>query len=377
MKINPKNKLLTTIVFIIVVIMAGCKKDDFVEIDVLCPIVKSTNPANLANGVLPLSKVITATFNTAMDPGTFTSETFTLEEGTNSPAVYVSGILSYDADNYRLSFTPASNLNMNTIYTATIKRSVKELKGNELRQDYVWKFSMGAPLGPAGVDLQSTDRFGILAGVGVSNNAGASIIYNMDVGIYPGNQTSITGFNVIDGGPGIIINGDFYAADGGPSVAAMLLQAKNDLTSVYLFTEAATIPAPAILAGDQGGKTLTPGIYKSTSSLLIQSGNLTLDALGEPNAVWIFQIASDFTTVGSGPFPSPTGGNVILAGGAQAKNVYWQVGSSVIIGDYTSFNGNILALTSITMNAYSEAVGRMLCQNGSVTLTSTNIINKP
>jgi hypothetical protein len=377
MKMDPKNKLLTTIIFIIVVLIAGCKKDDFVEIDVLCPIVKSTDPANLANGVLPLNKVISATFNTAMNPATFTPEIFTLQEGTNSPAEYVSGILTYDTDNYRLSFAPTNNLKMNTTYTATIKRTVKETRGNELRQDYVWTFTMGAPLGPGGVHLQSTDRFGILAGVGISNNAGASMIYNMDVGLYPGYESSITGFYEIDGGPGIIINGDFYAADGGSSVAAMLLQAKNDLTSVYLFTQGATIPAPAILSGDQGGKTLTPGIYKSTSSLLIQSGNLTLDALGEPNAVWVFQIASDLTTVGSGSFPSPTGGNVILTGGAQAKNVYWQVGSSAVIGGYTSFKGNILALTSITMNGYSEAVGRMLCQNGSVTLTSTNIIYKP
>jgi hypothetical protein len=75
--------------------------------------------------------------------------------------------------------------------------------------------------------------------------------------------------------------------------------------------------------------------------------------------------------------PSPAGGNVILAGGAQAKNVYWQVGISAVIGDYTSFKGNVLALTSITMNAYSVAEGRMLCQNGAIVLTSTNTITKP
>jgi hypothetical protein len=201
----------------------------------------------------------------------------------------------------------------------------------------------------------------------------------LDVGIYPGARSSITGFFVVDGGPGLIFNGAFYAADdiAPVGVPAMLNQAKLDLVAAYLFAEGATSPAPAIVAGDQGGTTLYPGIYKSTSTLLIQSGNLTLDAQGDVNATWIFQIASDFTTVGGSPYPSPAGGNVILSGGAQAKNIYWQVGQSAYIGDYTSFSGNILALTSITMNAYARAQSRMLTQNAAVTLTSTNIITKP
>jgi hypothetical protein len=116
---------------------------------------------------------------------------------------------------------------------------------------------------------------------------------------------------------------------------------------------------------------LAPGIYKTTSTLMIQNGDLTLDAQGDANAVWIFQISAAFTTVGG------AGGNVILSGGAQAKNVYWQVGSSATIGDYTKFKGNIMALSSITMGAYSTAVGRMLARNAAVVMTSTNTIDKP
>jgi hypothetical protein len=190
----------------------------------------------------------------------------------------------------------------------------------------------------------------------------------MDCGISPGVRSSFTGFP-----PAIVVNGSIFASDdiAPPGVPAMLIQAKQDLTDAYLFAEAATSPAPATVAGDQGGKTLAPGIYKSTSTLLIQSGDLTLDAQGDANAVWIFQIASDFTTVGG------AGGNVILTGGAQAKNVYWQTGRSATIGDYTSFKGTILALTSITMNSHATAQGRMLARNGAVVLTSTNIITKP
>ena len=151
----------------------------------------------------------------------------------------------------------------------------------------------------------------------------------------------------------------------------MLLQAKQDLLEAYLFAEGASSPAPATVAGDQGGKTLAPGIYKSTSTLLVQAGDLTLDAQGDPNAVWIFQIASDFTTVGG------AGGNIILTGGAQAKNIFWQTGSSATIGDGTSFKGNVLALTSITMNSGATATGRMLARSGSVVMTNTNIITKP
>jgi hypothetical protein len=105
--------------------------------------------------------------------------------------------------------------------------------------------------------------------------------------------------------------------------------------------------------------------------LLIQNGDLTLNAQGDVNAVWIFQIASSLTTVGG------AGGNIILSGGAQAKNIYWQIGSSATLGGYTIFKGNILALTSITMGVYSVADGRMLARNGAVSMVSTNIINKP
>jgi hypothetical protein len=331
------------------------------------PHVNSNDPANLATGVA-LNKVISTVFSEAMNSSTITTSSFTLMLGTTP----VAGAVNYAGTT--ATFTPTVNLLSGNTYTATITTAAKNPAGVSLANDYIWTFSTGAPLGPTGVDLKSVARFGIIAGVGVSNNAGFSMINNLDVGIYPGVRSSITGFP-----PAIIVNGAMYASDdiAPPGVPAMLLQAQNDLTAVYLYAAGATSPAPATVSGDQGGKTLAPGIYKSTSTLLIQLGDLTLDAQGDANAVWIFQIASAFTTIGGGPYPSPTGGNIILTGGAQAKNVYWQTGSSATIGDYTSFKGNILALQSITMGAYSNATGRMLARNGAVTMTSTNVINKP
>jgi hypothetical protein len=287
---------------------------------------------------------------------------FTLSLGTTE----VMGTVNYAGTT--VTFTPTENLLSGSTYTATIKASAKNAGLTPIANDHVWTFTTASPLGPKNVDLNTVARFGIIAGVGVSNNAGFSEIRNMDVGISPGVRSSITGFP-----PAIIVNGAIYASDdiAPPGIAAMLTKAKQDLTDAYLFAEGATAPAPVTVAGDQGGTTLAPGIYKSTSTLLIQSGNLTLDGKGDANAVWIFQIASDFTTVGG------AGGDVLLINGAQAKNVYWQTGSSATIGDGTSFKGNILALTSITMNSGAVADGRMLARNGSVVMTNTNIINKP
>jgi len=222
-------------------------------------------------------------------------------------------------------------------------------------------------------DLNSAGNFAILAGTAISGDGAAGVINDMDVGLSPGFRSSITGFP-----PYTVVNGAIYAADDAPPVPAMLLQAKLDLTNAYLFAAGASAPAPVTVSGDQGGSTLYAGIYKSTSSLLIQSGNLTLDAQGDADAVWIFQIATGFTTVGNdGPFPSASGGNVILTGGALADNVFWQVGSSATIGDYTDFYGNVLALTSITMNSYARIEGRLLARNGAVTFAGGSTMNRP
>src|SRR6478736_4981182 len=320
---------------------------------VLAPTVTLTDPLNLATGV-PLNKVISAVFSTAMDPTTITTSTFTVANG----ATPVTGTVTYTGTT--ATFTPTGNLLSGSTYTATVTTGAKNLAGTPLATNFVWNFNTSAPLGPLAVDLKSVARFGIIAGVGVSNNAGFSEIHNLDVGISPGVRSSVTGFP-----PAVIVNGALYASDDLIPVgtAAMLIQAKQDLTDAYLFAEGATTPAPATVSGDLGGTTLAPGIYKSTSTLLIQSGDLTLDAQGDVNAVWIFQIASGFTTVGG------AGGNVILIGGAQAKNIFWQTGSSSTIGDFTSFKGNVLALTSITMNTAAKAEGRMLARNGSVVMT--------
>jgi hypothetical protein len=122
------------------------------------------------------------------------------------------------------------------------------------------------------------------------------------------------------------------------------------------------------VSGNLGGQTLAPGLYKSTSTLEISSGDLTLDARNDVNAVWIFQMGSTLTTA--------SGRKVILAGGAQAKNVFWQVGSSATLGTASVFKGNILAQVSITLTTGAALDGRALARTGAVTL-DTNTVTKP
>lgn len=326
---------------------------------ITAPKVITTDPADNATSVA-LNKTITANFSVAMDPLTINANSFTLKNGTT----IVPGVVTYSGTT--LSFNPISALIAGTIYTATINTEAKNLAGVSLANNYAWEFNTNSAIVGNTVNLGSAERFGILSGVGVSNNAGFSEIRNMDVGISPGVRSSITGFP-----PAIIVNGAIYASDDiAPlGIAAMLTQAKLDLTNAYLFAEGASYSAPITVSGDQGGKTLVAGIYKSTSTLLVQSGDLTLS--GSATDVWIFQVASAFTTIGG------AGGNIKLTGGALAKNVFWQTGSSATIGDYTSFEGNILALQSITMGSHATAKGRMLARNGAVVMTHTNIITKP
>jgi uncharacterized repeat protein (TIGR01451 family) len=211
-------------------------------------------------------------------------------------------------------------------------------------------------------DLNSAADFAILAATEISFAAPMNEINDLDVGLYPGFLSSITGLENLT-----LNNGQILAADQDPG--NVLPQAKIDLMNAYLFAASSSVPAPATISGNQGGLTLAPGIYKSTSTLSIEDSPLTLDAGGNENAVWIFQIASSLTTT--------VGGNIILTGGAKANNVYWQVGSSATIGNDTDFSGNIMALVSITMNTGSTLDGRALARNGAVTFAGGSTLNKP
>jgi type VI secretion system secreted protein VgrG len=172
-----------------------------------------------------------------------------------------------------------------------------------------------------------------------------------DLGLSPGTASSVTGF------PPGTVTGTQHTAD------AVALQAQTDLVTAY--TDAATSPSTSDLTGqDLGGKNLTPGVYTFSSSAQL-TGPLTLSG----NGVFIFQIGSTLTTASAS--------SVLVAGGAQACAVYWQVGSSATLGSATQFQGNLMALTSITMVTGANILtGRALARNGALTL-DTNRITPP
>ncbi len=196
--------------------------------------------------------------------------------------------------------------------------------------------------------LGAAQSFAVLGATTVTNT-GPSVLTG-DLGVSPG--TAITGF------PPGTLTGTTYSA------GATALQAQSDLTAAYNNIAGQTCNT-ALTGLDLGGMTLTPGVYCFSSSAGL-TGTLTLNAQGNPNAVFIFQIVSTITTA--------TSSSVVFINGGQSCNVFWQIGSSATLGTYTSFAGNILALTSITVTTGVNMTGRALARNGAVTL-DTNIIN--
>ncbi|MFD6554447.1 ice-binding family protein, partial [Streptomyces sp. NPDC058398] len=199
------------------------------------------------------------------------------------------------------------------------------------------------------VPLGTAESFAVLAGASITNT-GPSVITG-DVGVSPG--TAITGF------PPGLVNGTQHSAD------AVALQAKSDLVAAY--NDAAGQATDSALPPDAGGLTLVPGVYTSQSTLGL-TGTLTLDAGGDPDAVWVFQVGSGLTTASAS--------QVLLVNGASPCNVYWQIGSSATLGTNSTFVGSILALTSISATTGTSIDGRALARNGSVTL-DTNRITLP
>jgi hypothetical protein len=198
----------------------------------------------------------------------------------------------------------------------------------------------------------SASTLAILAGTAITST-GATIITG-DLGLSPG--SSVGGF------PPGILNGTQHINDG------IANQAKIDLTAAYNDCAGRTSTEIVTLAGNLGGLTLTPGLYKSTSSLAVSSGDLTFNAMGNANAIFIIQIASTLTTT--------SGRKVILSGGAQASNIFWQVGSSATFGTTSVFKGTVMAMQSITFNTGATLDGRAFARTGTIVLAGNTIVKE-
>ncbi len=312
--------------------------------DATAPTVTATTPLNAATAVATQAS-LTATFSKAMDPLTLTAATFTV---IGPGAAAIMGNVDYDPATKTATFNPTGNLPANSLITGTINVGAKDLTGNALAGNSQWSFTTSADGALPSVALGKASSFAILAGSTVTSQ-GPTLVNGM-LGLSPG--TALTGF------PPGKVNGAIHLGD--PSAA----MAKLALTTAYN-DAAGRSTAPITVSGNLGGQTLAPGLYKSTSSLAISSGDLTLDGKGDSNATFIFQMASTLTTT--------SGRKVILSGGAKAANIFWQVGTSATLGTSSVFKGNLLADQSITVTTGATLEGRALTRIGAVTLDSNTV----
>jgi len=297
---------------------------------------------NLVAGAtcVPQNQKILATFDEQMDSLTINPSTFLI--------VGVTSTVTYDVVTQIATLTPSANLAANTTYTIMVTAGAKDMGGvpvAPIQQTFTTGPCQGGGTQPV-VLCPNIGNFSVLAGTTVTNTG--STVVSGDVGVCPG--TAVTGF------PPGLAGGTIHLADGVASLA------QATLTAGYI--DAAGRSGGTSVAGDLVGQTLTSGVYTSTSSLA-NSGDLTLDAQGNPSAVFIFQISSTLTT--------GSGSHVVLANGAKACNVFWQVGSSATLGTNSVFKGTIMALTSITVTTGVNLEGRALARNGAVTL-DTDVI---
>lgn len=373
------------------------------SIDGTAPTVTSTNPADttpIASGVAT-NTTVKANFSEAMDPNTINADNFTLFEGLNR----VAGTVSINPLTTVATFTPSANLTVNTTYTATVTTGVTDQAGIPLVTSKVWEFTTGAvvtapvvamePL----VGLNTAAPFGTFGGSAGMTNMGTLTVINGDIGTTATGNAAITGFyenptlgNDVYTVSSGLVNGVIYtcapsttganSAGFSATECAVAEQARLDAEAAYLALAGMPVvgasPAPG---ANLAGVTLLTGTYKAPAgSFLIQGGNLTLDAQGDANATWVFQMATTLTVGGPGAAASQS---IILAGGAQAKNVFWQVGSAATInaaGGGTMV-GNIIAQDGVTFSTAGNVNivtlnGRALSLGASVTMVNT-VINVP
>ncbi|MEX2603112.1 MAG: ice-binding family protein [Gracilimonas sp.] len=219
------------------------------------------------------------------------------------------------------------------------------------------------PKGPALVDLGMAAEFAILAHTAVTNVPSSAILG--DVGLSPASGSFID--LTEDEVTGTIYTVDASGPAGSVEAASMLTEAKDDLTTAYNDAAGRTV-APIGIAGNIGGQTLYPGLYKSTGTLEISAGDLTLDGGGHDDAVWIFQIASSFNMTSDR--------KVFLINGANAANIFWQVGSAASFGTTSVMKGTIMAATQVTLATGATLDGQAMALTENVTLQQ-NAINLP
>lgn len=341
--------------------------------DLIAPTVILENPAH-GGADVTTNSTVNATFDKDMNPATICGSanltaacpvaTFALVN-TTLGGTSVAGKASYAVGSRIATFTPTATLPANTLFTATITNGATDSAGLALvtgAKPNPWTFTTGTGLAPGAVSLGSASTFGIMATYAITNTGAATMI-NGDVSLEPGSSNGLLSVQV---------NGAIHIND------TVSHQARADLLAAYISLKGLA-PGTTVPGGTDLGAfgvtpgTLAPGTYTSGSTMLV-STPLILDAGGNANAVWVFQIGSSLTTNTGSP-----GGNVSLRNGAQAKNVFWVPTSDATIGVGTIFNGTIVAGRDATGQTGATVNGRILAgaiTDGTIAL-DTNTVNVP
>lgn len=334
--------------------------------DAVVPTVSSSSPATGATGVA-LNGSLSVNFSEALDPTTVNTSTFTLSNAGNP----VSGTVAYN--NKVATFTPTGNLTASTLYTATLTTGITDLASNPLAANVVLTFTTGTTLaaGPAAVNLRTAGDFVILTKTGITDVPSSPITGNIGSSPINANAIKVTCAEMtgtIYGADATYTgSGDVSCFKGTAPDNTLVANAVLDMGTAYNDAAGRTTPDFTELgAGEIGTLTLAPGLYKWGTDVNI-SNDVTLN--GGANDVWIFQISGDIIQA--------AGKQVILTGGALAKNVFWQVGggTGVTLNAGAVFKGIVLAVKGINLVTGATVNGRLLAQTA-VTLQQ-NTVTQP
>jgi len=340
---------------LLVLFMVNCKDDD-----TLVPTISSTDPVSNESDVAR-NKVISVIFSEAMDPSTINTSSFTLKQGSTN----ITGIVTYAG--LTATFTPSGTLMAASDYTAKITTSAISNTGSSLASDYEWNFTTGGSSASIiKVNLGTANKYVILAKTAINNSSTSAV--TGDLGLSPAATSYITGMALTDFtgyATSAQVTGKVFAADMADPTPINLTTAVENMITAY--NDAAGRPSPDFLelwTGNIGGGTLTPGLYKWTNTVTIPA-DITIS--GSATDVWIFQVAGDLSM--------SSAVKVILSGGAQASNIFWQVAGQVTFGTSSHFEGIILSKTGITFQTGASINGRALAQTAVV--LDANMINLP
>jgi hypothetical protein len=297
-----------------------------------------------------------------MMPTTLGPTTFTLTSG--APAVPVAGAVLYAGTT--ATFSPDAHLASDTTFTATITTGAMSASGVPLAASHVWTFTTSDAVAPTlPVDLGTSGDYVILAESAISTVPTSAI--TGDLGISPAAASFITGFSLVADSTNVFstspqVTGQVFAADYTPPTPSNLTTAVGDMLLAFVDAAGRAPDVSELGAGNIGGMTLAPGVYRWGTGLLIPT-NITLD--GSATDVWIFQIAQNLTVSGAT--------NVTLTGGALPKNVFWQVSGAVQLGTTAHFEGVVLCQTAITLETGASINGRLLAQTA-VSLDANTVV---